>query len=121
MRFVIADDSSIPRDYLRGIILRAGHEVVAAAKDGREAVDACRLHRPDVVVLDNSMPVLTGLEAADRIASERTAAYIFMASADTQDAIVRIALARGYHFVGKPYEDAQLLAALDAAIPNLHE
>lgn len=112
MRVVIADDSSIPRNYLRGILMRAGHDVVAAAANGKEAVELCREHKPDVVVLDNSMPIMTGGEAAEQIRKDESATHIIMASADTQAAIVAPLRAKGFGFVGKPYEDEQLIAAL---------
>lgn len=67
-RIVIADDAADIRMLLRVFLGRAdGLEVVGEAADGAEAVELVRRHAPDVVLLDVSMPVLDGLEAAERI------------------------------------------------------
>jgi DNA-binding NarL/FixJ family response regulator len=63
-RVLLADDHQIVRQGLRGLLERAGHEVVAEAVDGREAVQLASTSRPDVAVLDLAMPVLNGVDAA---------------------------------------------------------
>lgn len=67
-RVLLADDHTILRQGLLGILKASGEvEVVAEAGDGNEAVDKTLATRPDVVVLDITMPRLNGLEAARRI------------------------------------------------------
>ena len=68
IRVLVADDHTIVRQGLVGI-LKAGEEidVVGEAADGHEAVEKAQKLKPDVVVLDVSMPRLNGLEAARRI------------------------------------------------------
>ena len=65
-RILIADDEQDIRDALRRVCMRDGHEVVTAT-NGRETVDLTRSSQPDLIVLDNRMPGLTGLEALARI------------------------------------------------------
>jgi DNA-binding NarL/FixJ family response regulator len=68
IRVLLADDHTIVRQGLASILKGSGEaEVVAEAKDGNEAVDKALEVKPDVVVLDISMPRLSGLEAARRI------------------------------------------------------
>ena len=70
-RVVLADDQELVRTGFRMIL--AGEddiEVVAEAANGREAVDATRRHRPDVVVMDIRMPVMDGVEATRAIAGD---------------------------------------------------
>lgn len=66
-RVLLADDHQIVREGLRGLLEKAGHEVVAEASDGREAIKLARTHSPEIAVLDMSMPLLNGLDAAHEI------------------------------------------------------
>jgi two-component system response regulator NreC len=68
IRVLLADDHTLVRQGLAGMLRGAdGFEVVAEAADGSEAVDKALASRPDVAVLDISMPRLGGLEATRRI------------------------------------------------------
>ncbi|WP_139982432.1 ATP-binding response regulator [Nocardioides litoris] len=64
---VIIDDTPDLRDLLRIALTRGGFEVVGEAGDGAQGIDAVRLHRPDVVLLDLAMPVKDGIEALPSI------------------------------------------------------
>ena len=71
IRVLLADDHSIVRAGLRRIVEESGEiEVVAEASDGREAILAVRKEKPDVAVIDISMPVLDGLEVITQLKSE---------------------------------------------------
>ncbi len=71
IRVLLADDHSIVRAGLRRIVEESGDiEVVAEASDGREAVLAVRKEKPDVAVIDISMPILDGLEVITQLKSE---------------------------------------------------
>ncbi|MEZ5332740.1 MAG: response regulator transcription factor [Thermoanaerobaculia bacterium] len=63
MRLLIADDHDLFRDGLRAVLEAHGHQVVAEAGDGAEAVAAALEHRPDVVLMDLRMPGIDGLQA----------------------------------------------------------
>jgi two-component system, NarL family, response regulator NreC len=64
VRVLLADDHQIFRQGLRELLENAGHEIVGEAADGREALKLARSLAPDVAVLDVSMPLLNGLDAA---------------------------------------------------------
>jgi DNA-binding NarL/FixJ family response regulator len=73
-RLLLADDHVIVRSGIRNLLLNEGFEIVAEASNGRDAVEQTALLDPDVAVLDISMPLLNGIDAAREIraASPRT-------------------------------------------------
>ena len=71
VRVMLADDHTLVRAGIRALLEKLpGVEVVGEAGDGREVLKLVKLHRPDVVLMDISMPGLNGLEAAVRMAKE---------------------------------------------------
>lgn len=71
LRVLIAEDETIIRMDLRGLLEKNGMMVVAEAANGAQAVELARSETPDVAILDLRMPVLDGVEAARRIYAER--------------------------------------------------
>lgn len=67
VRVLIADDHTMVREGLRWALEHAGVDVVGEAADGEEAVDMAEQHHPDVVLMDLSLPVLSGVAATKRI------------------------------------------------------
>ena len=67
-RILIADDHAQTRWILRALIeTQDGWEVCAEARDGKEAIEQARTHNPDLVILDQRMPPLDGIFAAEKI------------------------------------------------------
>lgn len=79
-RILIADDEEVMRDYFQDMLPDLGHEVVAAASTGRELVELCERHEPDMVITDIRMPELDGIDAAREI-TRRYAIPIILVSA----------------------------------------
>lgn len=69
MRVLLAEDHQIVRQGVRGLLEKAGHEVVGEASDGQEAVRLARTLFPDIAVLDVAMPRMNGLDTAREIRS----------------------------------------------------
>src|SRR5688572_18667003 len=67
MRVLLADDHAIVRQGVRELLEEGGHQVVAEAVDGQEAVRMAREVNPELCILDLSMPRLNGLDAAGEI------------------------------------------------------
>ncbi len=63
LRIAIADDEVDMRDLLQKVLPRWGHQIVCAAENGAELVDACRRTRPDLVITDLKMPGGDGVSA----------------------------------------------------------
>jgi len=115
VRILIAEDETIIRLDLRDLLERAGHEVVAEARDGEEAVELAREHAPELAVLDVKMPRLDGIEAARRILAE-LAIPIVMLTAYGQDELVGRAVEAGvFGYLVKPFREQDLVPAIAAA------
>jgi DNA-binding NarL/FixJ family response regulator len=67
LRILLADDHVIVRQGIRNLLMQAGYDVVGEATDGREAVQLARDLHPDIALLDLSMPLLNGIDAAREI------------------------------------------------------
>jgi len=100
IRILLADDHNVMRKGLR-LLLESQPEftVVAEAADGRQAVEQAEATSPDVVVLDIAMPNLSGIEAAQRIISQRPSTSVVILSMHSDEGYVLRALkagAKGY-------------------------
>lgn len=72
MKILLVEDNEMNRDMLARRLARSGHAVVVAT-DGRQAIDAARAERPDLILMDMSLPVIDGWEATRRLkASDET-------------------------------------------------
>src|SRR6187397_3140174 len=75
-RVLTVEDNPIVRADLRLILEDHGFDVCADARDGAEAVDLAREHRPDLILIDLNLPELDGVEATRRIMDERDVAIV---------------------------------------------
>lgn len=94
-RVMLVDDHALVRMGFRMLLADAGFEVVAESGNGEEACQAYPLVRPDVVVMDLSMPGMGGLEAIRRIVARDAQAKILILSAHEDTAHPRRALRAG--------------------------
>lgn len=99
-RVLLADDHALVRAGFRSLLEKIRFvKVVAEAKDGREAVELVRKHRPDVVLIDIAMPKLNGLEASARVTKEFPKTKVIVLSMYANQEYVAQAMqmgARGY-------------------------
>src|SRR4029077_18672783 len=90
LRIIVADDHDIIRRGLKQLLTaHSGWEVVGEAKTGREAVSLAEQIKPDIVVMDLSMPDLNGLEAARRIRKALPRTEILILTLHFSDQLVR--------------------------------
>lgn len=117
IRILLADDHRLFRSGLRQLCeVTGGFEIVAEATDGQEAVALARAHRPDVILMDIQMPVLSGIEASRQILAELPETAIIMLTMYGNDRNLADALgagARGYLL--KNADEETLFSAIHAA------
>ncbi len=86
---LLAEDNAVVREGLRELLeIESDIKVVGEAEDGHQAVELAKQLRPDVVVMDISMPRLSGLEATQRILRTAAAPKILVLSANNEAAYV---------------------------------
>jgi DNA-binding NarL/FixJ family response regulator len=94
-RVIISDDHTLLREGLKSLLQQNGFKVVGEAGDGRTAVKLAKKIKPDIVILDISMPFLNGIEAARQISNEVPDARIIIMSMHCADHFVLAALHAG--------------------------
>ena len=114
MRIVVCDDEPLARERLVRIVQKSGHEVVAQAKTGIEAIVAVASQQPDIILLDIRMPDMDGVECAQELAKlQHPPAIIFVTDYDHYAIAALKANAIGYLL--KPANKDELLEALQKA------
>ncbi len=119
VRVLIAEDHGTMREGMRLIIGREPDmECVGEAADGREALRLARELRPDVVLMDISMPVVDGFEAARRIREDsRETCVLFLTGSNSPADFAEAQAAGGSGYVTKDRIATDLLEAIYAAAP----
>jgi DNA-binding response OmpR family regulator len=114
-RVVVADDDAAIRGLVEVAVRKAGAAVAAAVGDGTAAVDAIRSERPDLAVLDVSMPGMSGLEACQQVRADPrfSTLPVVMLSAAVHPAAVQSGMDAGADlYLEKPFSPRALAATL---------
>jgi two-component system, LytTR family, response regulator AlgR len=113
VRVIIVDDEPLARSRLRELLDgEDGVEIVAEAAGGEEALHACAEHRPDLVLLDISMPGIDGLEAARHLAAFEPRPAVVFCTAFDEHALSAFD-AQAIDYLVKPVRRERLAAALE--------
>jgi DNA-binding NarL/FixJ family response regulator len=117
MRVLIADDHALFRDGLKSLLDARGVDVVAEARNGREAVSLARQHQPEIVLMDLTMPEMTGLEATRLISADLPEVKVVVLTASEDDADLFEAIKSGAQgFLPKDIESSRLFAMLEGVM-----
>lgn len=116
IRVLIADDHAVVREGIRQVLSsESGFELVGEAADGAEAVALAESMQPDVIVLDLSLPELSGLEAAARIRERAPNTCILVLSIHDREEYVLQSVRAGAHgYLRKDSSPAELRGAIRA-------
>jgi DNA-binding NarL/FixJ family response regulator len=119
-RILLADDHAIVRQGLKALLEREGFTVVAESGDGQEALREARAQCPDVAVLDFSMPLLNGLDAAREILHICPRAKAILLTMHTDDHYVLEAVRAGVKgYVVKTQASADLVRAIHEVLRGM--
>src|SRR5262245_39470590 len=111
-RIVLADDHKIVLEGLRGLLAK-DYDLVGEAENGRELIDLCLRLKPDVVVVDISMPLLNGIDAVQQLHAQGSdAKFIFLTMHPDQTYASRARAAGASGYVLKHAASDELVAAI---------
>jgi two-component system, NarL family, response regulator NreC len=118
IRILLADDHDVVRKGLRYILQRQdGTDVIGEAKDGREAVKMAEELKPDLVIMDIAMPLLSGIEATAQIVKSSPKTKVIILSMYSDEAyLVRILAAGAKGYLLKESTETDLIPAVKAVI-----
>lgn len=115
-RILVADDHAVVRRGLRSLLSQPGVEVCCEASTGVEAMEQIKKDKPDLVVLDLTMPDMNGLEVVQAVREQSPATGILVLTMHFSEELAREVLRCGaLGYVLKSDADAELLAAVDHA------
>ena len=116
-RMLLADDHDLVRQGLRALLEHQGMEVVAEASDGKQAARLAQELSPDVALLDWTMPLLNGLDAAREILRSCPKTRVILLTAHTEEGYVHEALQAGIHgYVLKSQAAPDLIQAIEEVL-----
>lgn len=112
-KILIVDDAAFMRMMIKDILTKNDFEVVGEAGDGQEAIDKYKEHKPDLVMMDITMPDMDGITSLKEIIKIDPQAKIIMCSAMGQQAMVIDAIQAGAKdFIVKPFQGDRVLEAI---------
>lgn len=120
-KIAVVDDNPTERFILRGFLEDAGIEVVAEGSDGSEALALCRLHSPDLLIMDVKMPGKDGIEAASEIGRSCPTPIVLLTGCDDEETIKKAAEAGVMAYLVKPVRAEELAPSVELAITRFKE
>ncbi|MCI9539867.1 MAG: response regulator [Lachnospiraceae bacterium] len=114
---LICDDAAFMRMMIKDILSKNGYEIAGEAENGLKAVEKYREVKPDLVMMDITMPEMDGIQALKKIKEEDPSATIIMCSAMGQQAMVIESIQSGAKdFIVKPFDKDRVLEAVKKAV-----
>ncbi|MCM3006405.1 response regulator [Priestia koreensis] len=116
-KILIVDDARFMRKTLTAILENSHYEVVGEAENGRQAVEMYRELQPDLVMMDITMPEMSGMEALRIIKKEFSDSKVIMCSAMGQQKMVVDAIEAGAKdFIVKPFDESRVIDAVSRVL-----
>lgn len=122
-RILVVDDQVLIRELIRAYLNAGGYRNLSFAEDGDEALEKIEEEKPDLVILDLQMPRLGGLDVCTAVRATPHQAdlpILVQTAADSPEDRARIFAVGATDMVGKPINDAELLARVGIHLQNRH-
>jgi two-component system chemotaxis response regulator CheY len=114
---LLVDDAAFMRMMLKDILTKNGYNVVGEAENGAKAIEKFKELKPNLVIMDITMPEMDGINAAKGIKSVDSNALIIMCSAMGQQAMVIESIQAGARdFIVKPFQADRVIEAVQKVI-----
>ena len=114
---LICDDAAFMRVMIKDILTKNGYDVAGEAENGLKAVEKYNETKPDLVMMDITMPEMDGIQALKKIKEADAGANVIMCSAMGQQAMVIEAIQNGAKdFIVKPFQADRVLEAVKKVI-----
>ena len=114
---LICDDAAFMRMMIKDILTKNGYNIVGEAENGAKAVEKYAELKPDLVLMDITMPEIDGIEALKKIKAADANASIIMCSAMGQQAMVIESIQSGAKdFIVKPFQADRVLEAVQKVV-----
>ena len=114
---LICDDAAFMRMMIKDILTKNGYNVAGEAENGVKAVEKYNELKPDLVLMDITMPEMDGIQALKKIKEADSSALVIMCSAMGQQAMVIEAIQAGARdFIVKPFQADRVLEAVRKAV-----
>ena len=114
---LICDDAAFMRMMIKDILTKNGYNIVGEAENGAKAVEKYAELKPDLVLMDITMPEMDGIEALKKIKAADANASIIMCSAMGQQAMVIESIQAGAKdFIVKPFQQDRVLEAVKKVV-----
>ncbi|MEE1250365.1 MAG: response regulator [Lachnospiraceae bacterium] len=114
---LICDDAAFMRMMIKDILTKNGYEIAGEAENGVKAVEKYNETKPDLVLMDITMPEMDGIQALKKIKEADANACVIMCSAMGQQAMVIEAIQSGAKdFIVKPFQAERVLEAVKKVI-----
>jgi len=116
-KILIVDDAAFMRMMIKDVITKNGFEVAGEAVNGMDAVDKYNELKPDLVLMDITMPEMDGIQALKKIKEGDGNAKVIMCSAMGQQTMVIEAIQSGAKdFIVKPFQPERILEAVQKVL-----
>ena len=114
---LICDDAAFMRMMIKDILTKNGYNIAGEAENGLKAIEKYAECKPDLVLMDITMPEMDGIEALKRIKATDPGASVIMCSAMGQQAMVIESIQSGAKdFIVKPFQADRVIEAVQKVV-----
>ncbi|MBQ9014021.1 MAG: response regulator [Bacilli bacterium] len=121
-KILLVDDEPLLRMDLRDILEDNGYEIIGEACDGFEAVEMCKRHKPDLVIMDIDMPILDGIKAGKIITKENlVGGLLLLTSFEDKEYIEKAKSIGAFGYLVKPASEKSLIPTIEMCLSKVNE